>query len=40
LPVTAQLYAECVADYLSTFANGKIDASYAKSQGRITFVED
>jgi hypothetical protein len=40
LPVTAQLYAECVADYLGSFADGVLDAVYAKSQGRITFVED
>ena len=32
--------AECVADYLSSFANGEVDATYAKSQGRITFIED
>jgi hypothetical protein len=29
-----------VADYLSSFADGVLDAAYAKSQGRITFVED
>ena len=40
LPVTAQLYAECVADYLGSFADGVLDATYAKAQGRITFVED
>jgi hypothetical protein len=29
-----------VADYLGSFADGVLDAVYAKSQGRITFVED
>jgi 2',3'-cyclic-nucleotide 2'-phosphodiesterase (5'-nucleotidase family) len=40
LPATTQQDAECVANYLSSFANGEVDATYAKSQGRVTFIED
>ena len=40
LPAKTQQDAECVANYLSSFANGEVDATYAKSQGRITFIED
>ena len=40
LPYATQLYSECLASYMSSFADGVLNNTYAKSQGRITIVED
>jgi len=40
LPTESLLYSECVAKYLESFAGGVVSDVYAKSQGRITIVED